>query len=208
MPSPINWIRRIHYYLGLYLLCFLLLFSFTGLLLNHPKWTFAEFWQNRQQSSSSRPIQPPGQGSDLAQARDIMRQLGIAGEIEWTRTRADASRLDFRVSRPGHILEIKTDLRQNRAEIQRIDLNGWGVARILHTFSGVRLADPLNNRDWYMTTIWALSMDALAAGLILMVLTSLYLWWVLKPKRRFGLIVLFAGTLACGLFVAGLRWLA
>jgi len=30
------WNRRLHYYLGLYFLLFLWLFSFTGLLLNHP----------------------------------------------------------------------------------------------------------------------------------------------------------------------------
>ena len=95
------WNRRIHYYLGLYLLLFLWLFSFTGLLLNHPRWTFAEFWSNRMQTSVELPIQPPPTGGDVIQAEDIMRQAGIRGEIEWTQTRPDASRLDFRVSRPG-----------------------------------------------------------------------------------------------------------
>jgi hypothetical protein len=32
------WNRRLHYYLGLYLLFFSWLFVFTGLLLNHPRW--------------------------------------------------------------------------------------------------------------------------------------------------------------------------
>lgn len=201
------WNRRLHYYLGLYLLVFLWLFSFTGLLLNHPKWTFAEFWQNRKQSSSTPQIQPPPPASDLVQARDIMRQLGIVGEIEWTRARTDSNRLDFRVSRPGQILEIKTDLQRNRAEIQRIDVNGWGVVRILHTFTGVRMGDSVNQRDWTMTTLWALSMDGLALGMILMVATSLYMWWALKQKRRLGLAVLSLGTLSCALFIVGLRWL-
>ena len=36
-----SWNRRIHYYLGLYFLLFLWLFSFTGLLLNHPRWALS-----------------------------------------------------------------------------------------------------------------------------------------------------------------------
>ena len=33
-----TWNKKLHYYLGLYFLLFLWLFSFTGLLLNHPRW--------------------------------------------------------------------------------------------------------------------------------------------------------------------------
>jgi hypothetical protein len=49
------WNRRLHYYLGLYLLFFSWLFAFTGLLLNHPRWQFAQFWPNRAQSTTERP---------------------------------------------------------------------------------------------------------------------------------------------------------
>ena len=201
------WNRRIHYYLGLYLLLFMWLFSFTGLLLNHPRWTFAEFWSNRQQTSFEVPIQAPPPGGDLIRPEDIMRQAGVRGAIEWPRSRTEASRLDFRVSRPGHIFEIKADFQAGRAKIQRIDLNAWGVARILHTFSGVRATDPTNQRDWGMTTLWVFCMDALAAGLILMVLSGIYMWWVQKQNRWPGLLALGLGLLSCGLFVAGLRWL-
>lgn len=141
------WNRKLHSYLGLSLLFFVWLFAFTGLLLNHPQWRFAEFWEHRQQTTYERDIEPPAAASDLALARKLMPQLGLRGEIEWTRTRSDASRLDFRVSRPGHIYEIKTDLTRKKAAIQRIELNSWGVIRILHTFTGVRLEDARNGRD-------------------------------------------------------------
>lgn len=203
-----SWNRRIHYYLGLYLLLFLWLFAFTGLLLNHSRWTFAEFWSNRQQASFEVPLQLPPPGGDLTQAQDIMRQAGVHGEIDWTRSRTDTSRLDFRVSRPGQIYEIKADLQRGRATIQSINLNAWGVARILHTFTGVSLSDPTNRRDWSMTTLWVLCMDAVALGLIVMVLSSIYMWWIQKQKRRLGLCAFSLGTLICGLFVIGLRWLA
>ena len=101
------WNRRLHDYVGL---LFLWLFSFTGLLLNHPQWTFAEFWPNRTQSTFAQNIQSPPPGTHLVQALDIMRQLGIHGEIDWTKTRSDLRCLDFRVNRPGNIFEITTDL--------------------------------------------------------------------------------------------------
>ena len=45
------WNRRLHFYLGLYLLFFIWLFALTGLLLNHPKWSFADFWPMRRGNS-------------------------------------------------------------------------------------------------------------------------------------------------------------
>ena len=201
-----RWNRKLHYYLGLYLLFFVWLFSFTGLLLNHSQWKFAEFWDSRRQSSDERDISKPSPGSDLAQARDLMRQLGIRGEIEWTAAQNDGNRLNFRVSRPGHIHEIKADFTRNKASVQRIDLNTWGVMRILHSFTGVRMDDSRNGRDWVLTWVWAWTMDAVAAGLIVMVLSSYYMWYELRQKRKVGLTVLLLGFLSCGLFCVGLRW--
>jgi hypothetical protein len=201
------WNRKIHFYIGLFLLFFLWLFAFTGLLLNHSDWTFAEFWPNRRQTDVVRAIKSPPPGSDLSQARDIMKQLGIAGEIEWTTTRSGAEVFEFQVTRPGHSYRIKADLVQSRVTLHRDDLNVWGVMHVLHTFTGVRLADPNNKRDWTLTSVWAFSMDAVAAGLIVMVFSSYYMWYVLISKRVLGLLALGLGIASCGLFAIGLRWM-
>ena len=37
-----RWNRKLHFYTGLFLIVFLWLFAFTGLLLNHPTWMFHE----------------------------------------------------------------------------------------------------------------------------------------------------------------------
>src|SRR3982751_981296 len=86
-----RWNRKLHFYSGLFLMFFLWLFAFTGLLLNHPKWTFHEHWKNRKETNYERPIKAPGPEArgDLAQAQEIMRQLGITGDILWTTTRTD-----------------------------------------------------------------------------------------------------------------------
>ena len=177
------------------------------MLLNHSAWTFAEFWPDRKQSDFERPIHPPPPGGDLAQARNILRQLGIDGEIEWAKPRPGPGRFDFRAGGPGRSFEIRADLQRNVAAVHRTDLNWWGVTRILHTFTGVRMTNSRNSRDWAPTMVWALSMDALSAGLILMVLSGIYMWWRLKRKRRLGALALGLGLVSCGLFVIGFRWL-
>jgi hypothetical protein len=48
-------------------------------------------------------------------------------------------------------------------------------------------------------------MDAVASGLIVMVVTSYIMWYQLKPKRRGGILALALAFLSCALFVAGLR---
>lgn len=202
------WNRKAHYYLGLYLLFFVWLFAFTGLLLNHPGWTFADFWPTRKQSSFERQVQRPPAGSDLDRARNVLDQLGIAGEIEWTAARADSERLDFRASRPGRIFEIKSDFTKGLASVHRIEVNAWGVMRILHTFTGVRIGDARNQRDWFLTVLWAFAMDAVAVGLIMMVLGSYYIWWRLSRKRAWGVVALSLGVSTCGLFAFGLRLLS
>jgi hypothetical protein len=199
------WNRRIHYYLGLYLLFFTWLFVFTGLLLNHPRWQFAQFWPNRLQTTTEHQVQPPTNTSDLERARDLMRQLGIAGEIQWPAQQS--APFAFQVSRPGLVVEVKADLEQGRATVQRNQLNAWGVMHLLHTFTGVRAGDERNHRDWMLTTVWALSMDAVAVGLIVMVLSSYIMWYRLRTKRLGGIVALLLGFISCGILLAGLRFL-
>jgi len=201
------WNRKLHFYLGLYLLLFIWLFSFSGLLLNH-QWEFSSsFWAKRKQSTVNQAIQPPPDGTNLEKAKNLMRQLDITGEIELGDTQPQPGSFDFQVSRPGHIFGIHADFVKKEAAVQRIEVNEWGIIRILHTFSGVRRGSPGMQRDWFVTKIWCFSMDAVAMGLIFMVLGSYYMWYVLKKKRLLGWITLAAGFLVCGFFVVALSWL-
>ena len=201
-----RWNRKIHIYLGLCLLWFLWVFSISGLLLNHPDWQFADFWPDRRQSSLEQAIQMPLETEDLARARNLMRQLGISGEIEWTVTHPGVGRFDFRVVKPGQIIEVKSDLKLNRASMQRIKTNGWGFLKMLHTFTGVRLGDPRAQRDWWVTRFWSLSMDAVALGLIALLLSGFYQWFQSRRAMILGSICFGLGIASCAFFLVGLDW--
>jgi hypothetical protein len=221
-PAPVNarksasllatferWNRKLHFYSGLFLIFFLWLFAFTGLLLNHPAWTFHENWQNRKETNYERSITPPNLNAtdDLSQARDITKQLQIEGDVLLTTTKTSPNQLVFQVRRPGHFFFINANWEQRRATIRQADVNLWGIMKTLHSFTGNIADDSRNHRDWILTYVWAYAMDAVATGLIFMVLSSIYMWLKFPDKRRLGIIVLTLGCVSCGLFCIGLRWI-
>jgi hypothetical protein len=207
VDTVLVWNRRVHYYLGLFLLFFIWLFAFTGLLLNHPRWQFAQFWPNRIHSTTEHTIAAVTAANDTDRARDVMRQLGIVGELQWPATQLVNGPFTFQVNRPGFNVDVKADLQEGRATVQRTQLNAWGVMHVLHTFTGAPAADSWNRRDWTLTTLWAVSMDAVAGGLIVMVLGSYVMWFRLRAKRIGGIIALALGFISCGAFIGALRWL-
>lgn len=197
------WNRKLHFYLGLYFLFFLWLFSLTGLLLNHGRWAMAGAANQRRESRYERSIETPAGNTDLVRAREIMRQLNLVGEVDWPASQ-QPGRLAFNVNRPKDANHVRVDLSAKRASVQHFDNSHWATFRIFHTFSGSRYNAPGTQRDWIVTTAWVVAMDALAAGLIVMVFGSYYMWYRLKPKRTFGLIVLTAGFVGCGMFLVSL----
>ena len=193
--------RKVHIYLGLALLLFVILFSGTGLLLNH-HWAFEDFWPQRQTTDFERTFKRPNVTGDMAMARDLMAQLGFRGEVNQMDTTPDG-RFTIHTGRPGESLKIDADLTTGRATVRRVTVNGWGVVRTLHTFVGVSADDPTQARDWWMTRIWSLALDLTAIGLILLVMGGLIEAWAANPRRTLGLLTFGLAGVACAAFVIG-----
>jgi hypothetical protein len=194
------WHRRLHYYLGLYFLFFLWLFSATGLMLNHQQW-FRDLYE-RAEHSYDTSIEGPSGATDVERATDLMGQLNLRGEIEWPAAQP-AGHLGFNVARPNRLAQVRVDLDAERASVMEFSNNGPQAFRIFHTFSGSRYNQPAS-REWVVTSVWVFAMDALAAGLIVMVLGSYYMWWRLKKRKAPGMAALCLGVASCAVFVAGL----
>ena len=195
------WNRRLHYYSGLYFLFFLWLFSLTGLMLNHQQW-FANLY-DRHQVSYDPVIEPPAGETREAQTRDLMRQLKLRGEVDWPAAQP-VGHIDFTVSRPNGAAQVRVDLNARQAYVKEFENGPLHAFQIFHTFSGSRFNQPSSRRDWTVTTVWVFAMDALAAGLIVMVLGSYVMWWRLKRTKALGFAALGAGFAVCGVFVTGL----
>src|SRR5262245_26922358 len=144
------WNRRLHYYLGLYFLFFCWLFALTGLLLNHPRWEFAQFWPNRIQRSTEHPVAISATTAPLERARQVMQQLDLTGEIQWPAAQPTDGSLAFQVTRPGLVIEVTVNETAGRTTVKRNELNAWGVINLIHTFTGVRSGETRDERDWWM----------------------------------------------------------
>lgn len=195
-----RWNRKLHYYLGLYFLFFLWLFSLTGLMLNHQQW-FRNLY-DRGESAYDLELETVSGDTRAAQAFDVSRQLNLRGEIDWAANQP-VGHIDFNVNRPNGAAQVRVDINAKKAYVKEFKNGRLHGFQILHTFSGSRFNQPASGRDWIVTSVWVWAMDALAAGLIVMVLGSYYMWWRLKKRKTLGFAALGAGFVACAVFVFG-----
>ena len=205
-PASIKkWNRRIHIWIGLYMLLFLWVLAVSGLFMNHPGW----FNVQPLRTLVEQAVMMPEAGTDLEKAIDIMDQLGISGEV-LIRGNAPEDQFNFICVRPNLRQFVSVDLATFNATLQLVDLQLVATLGDLHTFTGVRgiYREPNSIRDWLPTRIWSFAMDAVAIGVILMVLTSLYMGWQRLKAHPVGSIVSFAlGTILTVYFIWGLAWL-
>jgi len=198
--NPITrWNQKLHVYAGLCLLVFVWLFAVSGLVLNHPKWAFAQFWPNRRESTTEQPVQPPLASTDLARAWDLMGQLGLSGEIDQIKVSAD--RFEFRLMTPAQITTVGVDLANSRALVHQIRVNGWGVLSALHHLTGAHKDLPALTRNSNAVRLWSIAMDVVSVGLLLLVFGGLYIWFQRRERLAPGLAALLLGMLACGFFL-------
>jgi hypothetical protein len=199
--------KRIHFLLGLYLLLFVWLFAISGLVLNHPKWQFADFWPKRQEDVRTATITPVGDSGDMQIARSLMQQIGVTGEVHRI-DRAKDGRVTVQIIRPGRTVDISVDPGASTATVKDVRVNAWGKMSALHHFTGVSMEHAERQRDWWITRLWSLAMDAVALGLLVLVITSLYLWWKLKKNRALGFAMLALSTAATAFFLFDVtaRW--
>ena len=202
-----EWNTKLHIYVGLFSLLFLWLFAVSGVIMNHPLWFSGQpRWFSGQPTRSEfeQPVELPSGTDDQATAMALLEQLGISGEVIFMVPKKD--HLTFRVLRPNRRMVVDVDLQSRKALVRTAIPSAAGVLLALHTSTGVRTIwnEPQPQRDWIMTRVWSFSMDAICAGLIFLVCSSLYMWFQLKHKRLLGSIVLGAGTLSCAFFIWGL----
>jgi hypothetical protein len=111
------------------------------------------------------------------------------------------------VVKPGHTWQVKADFATRSASVKEIRVDAFGVLDVLHKFSGAKIGDPSRRADWLWTSVWSIAMVALSVGMIVLVITGVYLWYRLPGKRWTGLLALGLGVATCGFFLFGLTWI-
>jgi len=181
------------------------LFSFSGLLLNHGKWKFASFWNERREKITNSSINITANLDSAAMLRNIMQQLKVKGEASEVWMTTDS--IDFRVTSPGHVRNFHVDLRRGISTQKELTFNWWGKMRTLHTFNGVNKNNPDLQPNWRITRIWKFAMDGIAIGFIILCISSWIMWYKLRKTYTWGPLILASGFALTIYFVLVLRML-
>ena len=192
-----KWNRKIHVYLGLFLLLFIWLFGLSGMLLNN-HWDFANSWEKRKVISYDKIIEISKERDKHILVGEIMDKLSMGGSIYNLRYSSDSVRLEFIAAKPGNRYEVKADLSDGKIAVKETILDGWDAMRSMH-----KLRNPMPNEEgeryqpvWAF--IWSISMDIVSVGLIIICLGGWYLWLQADRKRIYlGLISITGGFILC-----------
>ena len=192
-----RFIRRLHLYLGLASLPWLLVYGVSSLLLSHPGW-FArppapEVWQPLFERAYDRPV------AESAELRTVARAILIDCELDgafWAeRPRPDELRITR--YRFGSDTRLTYRINEHRLRAERRTAGGRDYIVRLHFRGGFQQPSIWDGA-------WAVAVDLTCLALVLWVITGLWLWWRVRSLRGSGFFALAAGMMT---FAALLWWL-
>lgn len=196
-----KWNRKIHIYLGLYLLFFIWLFGFSGLLLNH-HWEFTDFWENRKEIKYDKTVQISGEREQYALVHEIMYKLNLDGSIINPGFSNDSILLNFIIAKPGTRYDVQANLNDGKIMVTEAKFNNWGIMRSLHTLRNPTLKEQSERYQTAIASIWSVSIDIVSVGLIVICLGGWYIWLQVPGKRFYlGLVSIASGFILCVYFL-------
>ena len=192
------WTRDFHLYIGLALSPLVLLFAFSVILLDHPSIPLGCARVVRATSATVQIPEKLAQGEGMARAQalqQVMRQLGVTGEIGYINYNPDRHRIVAPIFRPGSEATLEVNLSTGIAKVEERKTGFLAALIYLHKSPGPHNANIRGN--WFYTRAWRWLADASAYLLLFISVSGIYLWWVIKAERRIGLLLLGAGALSC-----------
>jgi len=199
-------IKDLHFYIGLFISPFILVFAISALVLNHDFVDWQDNWQdwffsvNDKVDETFKIDIPSSDKSNIDFAGDIQKQLNISGEIAGVFR--DSIQIYIPVTKPGQRISIRADLVAGLAYIHSEKTNIWKKMIWLHKMPGPHNANIRGN--WIYTKIWKSLVDISVIFLLFSSITGITLWFYFKSERTIGLIALLIGFLSIASLVIGL----
>jgi hypothetical protein len=184
----------LHLYLGLFISPFILVFSLSVFFLNHRTLSV----DTSTEVSPPRPVRVPAgmataQGpASIVLAQQILSQVGLTGEIGFTRYVPSTRHFFFPVSKAGVEATVDVDVEAATAVVSRRRTSLLEAFAYLHKMPGPHNATIRGN--WIGTRLWRPAADATIYLTLFVSITGVYLWYALKAERAVG-----ATLLACGI---------
>ena len=191
-------IRDLHLYLGLFSSPFVLVFAISVFFLVHtwlPK--IAPETANTRVVSA---LPLPGDlqtlsGRPLIDAlKPSLEKADVHGEVGFVRRMVKEEKLIIPVTIPGRETIVTISIASRDASIVTRETGLADAMATLHRSPGEHA--PAIRMNWFYMTAWRGMADTTAYLILLISVSGIYLWHVLRAERRVGFVLLVAGALS------------
>ncbi|HWZ47701.1 MAG TPA: PepSY-associated TM helix domain-containing protein [Herbaspirillum sp.] len=195
----LQWLRKMHGWIGLWGAGLFLLFGATGILLNHRAVMQIPGTQVTT-STVQLPLPKPIPADAHAMADWLQHELALNGAavmhvhsdpsapVAWgDKAVKQPARWSATFTSPQANVKMEYWVGNNFVSVERNENNLLGTLRSLHKGTGVGIG-------------WILLIDTLAIGLILLPLTGVALWAMVNRRRMIGTVIAVASIAAAILF--------
>ncbi|ULH17273.1 PepSY-associated TM helix domain-containing protein (plasmid) [Deinococcus sp. KNUC1210] len=178
--------RWLHVYTSMISLLIVLFFSVTGVMLNHPEWTFGSTEQRQDVKGTLPQDWKAGNAVDWLKVTAALEKAGLRGTAGDYRADTSGDTLSFRA--PGYSADVTIDP-SSGSYTASVDSQGWVAA----------LGDLHRGRD--AGSAWSVALDLAGYLLILIAVTGLAMLLYLKKLRLSGILTLLGGAVLVGVIM-------
>ncbi len=172
-----RWMRNTHLFLGLFTFLFLMVYAVSSVQMAHNQWF------SMKPAVSENRFSIPGESGSSARAvaRRLMDQQHLRGEL--AQVRQTGAGFSFRIIRPGTVCEVDYSRAAGEAKVRTSVTGFMGMLNRIHHVGGLW-------HDYPLLNIWGTFVAVVSAGLILLALTGIYLWFMFHNERVIGAVLL------------------
>lgn len=189
--------RRVHLYLGMFLLPWVLMYAVSSLVFSHMG--AIRRWDGREPSfevawEKELDVQVP-EGADLRKAgAQILEKLGVDSPFFASR---QGSKINFLLIEFWSRGRLTYDMAEKKAVLRTLKPRWYQLLTGFHLRAGYA-------HDDFLSDVWAFVLDLVCVGFLIWIASGLYLWWKIRRLRWWGSVTLTAGLVAFLLFMVGL----
>jgi hypothetical protein len=190
-------VRGLHLYLGLFVSPFIVVFALSVLFLVHswlPRAETAATTRSVADLAFPANIETARGAEQVAALRSVLNQLELRGEIGFIRFSPQQRRFSFPVVQPGRETSVEVHLAARTASVVTRSTGIADAMVYLHKMPGPHNVSIRGNSPHVQAWRWLA--DATVYVLLLVSVSGIYLWAVLKAERVVGLSLLAAGGLS------------
>jgi hypothetical protein len=195
MPNAASkLIRRTHMYLALFLTPWMVLYALSTLVMNHHGFTSdppPSFTQERELNYTNTL---PSDLNERDAARQILGDLDLDGPFN---VGGSLKQGRLAISRAAPVLPRRITYlpKEQRVTVEKEKFDLSRFLRRMHTQRGF-------TQPYAAATMWGLTVDLVVLAMVFWVASGIWMWWEIKPARRFGGIMAVAGITLYALLLA------